>query len=67
MDFQLVKARYNAAFDAYQQVLKRNSERSLVGDRLDADDIEHEKKALRILEEARRALWAALAPNRPSD
>ena len=31
VDFQTIKARYNAAFDAYQLVAKRNAERALGG------------------------------------
>ena len=67
VNFHTVKARYNAAFDAYQQVLKRNSDRTVGGEKPDVSDIEHEKNALRLLEEARCALWAALAPNRSAD
>ena len=66
VDFQTIKARYNAAFDAYQLVAKRNAERALGGGNPDPAAIGHEKIAFATLQEARRALWGALGPTTPS-
>jgi hypothetical protein len=67
VDLQTIKARYHAAFEAYNQVTKRNAERASSGEKPSAADIDHEKKARGALEEARRALSAALALSRLSD
>jgi hypothetical protein len=59
MDFTALKARYQAAFEAYRQITKRNAESTISGDTPSAVDIEREAKAQRALEEARRELFDA--------
>ena len=60
MDLHAIKSRYNAAFDAYRQIHRRNTERAISGDQPSASDLEGEASALRNLEEARRSLWQAM-------
>jgi hypothetical protein len=60
VDLQTIKARYKAAFEAYQ-VRKRNADQTSSGEKPSPADIAHEEKALRALDEARRALLAAIA------
>jgi hypothetical protein len=60
VDLQTIKARYTAAFDAYQ-ARKCNAERTSSGKNPSAADIRHEKNARRTLEAAGRALRAALS------
>jgi hypothetical protein len=60
VDLRTIKARYNAAFEAYQ-VRKRNAEQTPSGEKPSAADIAHEKKALRAVKKARQALLTALA------
>jgi hypothetical protein len=67
MDFNAIKARYNAAFDAYQQVTKGNAERQVAGEKPSQTDLDREAAAKGALENARRALFAALAATSTSD
>ena len=67
MNFDDIKARYNAAFDTYNEFLNRNVQRALTGEKPSAADIEGESKALAALNEARRELLAALDEPTGSD
>jgi hypothetical protein len=60
MTFDAIKARYRAAFQAYHEIMKRNAETSRGGQEPCADDVERETQALRVLADARRALFAAI-------
>jgi hypothetical protein len=60
VNFDDIMARYNAAFDTYNEFLNRNVQRALTGEQPSAADIERESKALAALNEARRELLAAL-------
>jgi hypothetical protein len=61
VDFLSLKARYNAAFDAYHEIARQNAQRSLTGENPSTTDVQREQSALGVLEEARGALLAALA------
>jgi hypothetical protein len=60
VDFRALKARYHAAFDAYHEIMKRNAEQALAGELPHPEEVEREEKALSVLSEARRELFAAL-------
>jgi hypothetical protein len=60
MDFHAIKARYNAAFDAYHEISSRNAESARGGKQPSAVDLEREETALGLLEKARRALFKAI-------
>jgi hypothetical protein len=61
-DFQTVRQRYNAAFDAYHEISISNARRSIAGDEPTTDELIYERRALEELEAARSALLAALDP-----
>lgn len=67
MTFETIKARYCVAFQAYNEVMKRNAETSLGGQAPCADDVERETTALRALVDARRALFAAIVARTVSE
>ena len=63
MDFEAIKEKYNAAFDAYHDIMKRNTASTLLGVNPNQADLEREDKALAVLSKARRDFFAALAPS----
>ena len=60
MNFNDIKARYDAAFDAYNEIQQHNAQRAANGEKPSALDFERESKALGALNDARRELLAAL-------
>ena len=64
-DFEALRLRYNAAFDAYHAVSTENAKRSVTGDSPAVEDLIRERRALEALAAARRDLLAAL--EQPAD
>ena len=60
-EFEIARARYNAAFDAYREVTSRNARLALDGGRVSAEQLADEKRAQEVLELARREYLARLA------
>jgi hypothetical protein len=59
-DFEALRLRYNAAFDAYHTISTANARRSVTGDSPPVEDLILERRALEELAAARRDLLAAL-------
>lgn len=59
-DFEALRSRYNAAFDAYHTISTANARRSITGESPPVDDLILERRALEELAAARRDLLAAL-------
>lgn len=59
-DFEALRLRYNAAFDAYHAISTANAKRSVTGESPPVDDLIRERRALEALAAARRELLAAL-------
>jgi hypothetical protein len=59
-DFEALRLRYNAAFDAYHTISTANARRSVRGDSPPVEDLILERRALEELAAARRDLLAAL-------
>jgi len=66
-EFEIVRARYNAAFDAYRKVTSSNARLALDGARPNTGQLAEEKRAQEILEFARREYLARLAPTTSGD
>ena len=60
-EFEMARARYNAAFDAYRKVTSSNARLALAGGCLSAEQLAEEKRAQEALELARREYLARLA------
>jgi hypothetical protein len=62
MEYETSKARYDAAFDAYHEIARQNAEHGLGGGTPSVADLQRERNALAVLEEARRAFLKTIAP-----
>ena len=61
-DFEALRLRYNAAFDAYHAISTENAKRAVTGQSPEVEDLIRERRALEALAAARRNLLAAREP-----